>query len=181
LLRKIQDLGRKPKQWQRWFGGRTESIFRHQTFDRLFLGKKFHFNTENFWLPFLVIDRLLSVFYLSLLSEIWFLIYTIYDPFLFLTKNLYFPPKNCWTTAFFQHFQLSRAFHNTSSPNILGDRCIDRPHLKFWGDRHPVPPKSPPMALLSQSLRDLLSTSSDQFRKHLKTSLFVSEDSDPGR
>jgi len=34
---------------------------------------------------------------------------------------------------------------------------------------------------LPQSLRDLLPISSGQFRKHLKTSLFVSEDTDPGR
>ena len=34
---------------------------------------------------------------------------------------------------------------------------------------------------LPQSLRDLLPISSDQFRKHLKTSLFVSEDTDPSR
>src|SRR6218665_2529333 len=34
---------------------------------------------------------------------------------------------------------------------------------------------------LPQSLRDLLPKSSDQFRKHLKTSLFVSEDTDPSR
>jgi len=33
---------------------------------------------------------------------------------------------------------------------------------------------------LPQSLRDLLPISSVQFRKHLKTSLFVSEDTDPG-
>ena len=32
----------------------------------VFLGKNFHFNAENFWLPFLVIDRILSVFCLSL-------------------------------------------------------------------------------------------------------------------
>ena len=32
-----------------------------------------------------------------------------------------------------------------------------------------------------QSIKDLFPISSDQFRKHLKTSLFVSEDSDPGR
>ena len=31
-----------------------------------------------------------------------------------------------------------------------------------------------------QSLRDLFPISSDQFRKHLKTSLFVSEDTDLG-
>ena len=33
---------------------------------------------------------------------------------------------------------------------------------------------------LPQSLRDLFPISSDQFRKHLKTSLFVSEDTEPG-
>ncbi len=34
---------------------------------------------------------------------------------------------------------------------------------------------------LPQSLRDLFPISSDQFRKHLKTSLFVSKDTDPSR
>jgi len=34
---------------------------------------------------------------------------------------------------------------------------------------------------LPQSLRDLFPISSDQFRKHLKTSLFIGEDTDPGR
>jgi len=34
---------------------------------------------------------------------------------------------------------------------------------------------------LPQSLRDLLPISSDQFCKHLKTSLFGSQDTDPGR
>src|SRR6218665_4150579 len=34
---------------------------------------------------------------------------------------------------------------------------------------------------LPQSLTELLPVSHDQFRKHLKTSLFVSEDTDPGR
>jgi len=34
---------------------------------------------------------------------------------------------------------------------------------------------------LPQSLRDIFPISSDQFRKHLKTYLFVSEDTDPVR
>ena len=34
---------------------------------------------------------------------------------------------------------------------------------------------------LPQSLRDLVPISSNQFRKYLKTSLFISEDNDPGR
>ena len=52
-------------------------------FRMTFLGKEFHFNAENFWWPFLVIDRLLFVF---CLPEIW------HKPnmTLFLTKNIYF-------------------------------------------------------------------------------------------
>ena len=37
------------------------------------------------------------------------------------------------------------------------------------------------VCMLPQSLRDLLPISSDQFCKHLKTSLFVSKDTDPSQ
>ena len=38
-----------------------------------FLGKNLHFNAQNIWWPFLVIDSILSVFCLSLLSEITYM------------------------------------------------------------------------------------------------------------
>jgi len=48
-------------------------------------------------------------------------------------------------TLFFTLFVLSRASDNTISQNIGGTDAWAVPHLKFFGDRPPVPPRSPPM------------------------------------
>ena len=66
---------------------------------------------------------------------------------LFFTKNLYFRSKNSFMTSFFTHFVLSHAFDNTTSQNIRGTDTWAVHHIKFWEDRPPVPPMSPPMNL----------------------------------
>src|SRR6218665_4155548 len=50
------------------------------------------------------------------------------------------------------NFSLCSCFHahpTTLLLKILEDQCMGGPHLKFWGDRPPSPPRSPP--LLAQS------------------------------
>ena len=42
-------------------------------------------------------------------------------------------------TNFFTQFVLSQASDNTTSRNIGGTDAWAVPHLKFWGDRPPVP------------------------------------------
>src|SRR6218665_2062849 len=64
---------------------------------------------------------------------------------LFLMKGLHFRTKNSFMSHFVKHFVLSRASHNTTSPNIGGTDAWAAPHLKFGGTVHPVPSKSPPM------------------------------------
>src|SRR6218665_942674 len=49
------------------------------------------------------------------------------------------------------NFSLCSCFHahpTTLLLKILGGQCMGGPpHLKFWGDRPPSPPRSPPLAL----------------------------------
>ena len=63
----------------------------------------------------------------------------------FLDKNFYFKHK----ISVFLLFVLSHASNNTSdnttSPNIGGTDAWVVPHFKFWGERTPVSPRSPPM------------------------------------
>jgi len=51
---------------------------------------------------------------------------------LFLTKNLYFTTK-IPLSHFFSYFVLSRAYRNTTSPNIGGTDAWAVPNLKFLG------------------------------------------------
>jgi len=43
-------------------------------------------------------------------------------------------------TPFFTLFMLSHASDKHYFSKYWGDGCMGRPHLKFWGDRPPVPP-----------------------------------------
>src|SRR6218665_1664584 len=103
----------------------------------------------------LVIDRILTVFCLSLLLSLRLyckshkLLYDVYDPFLAekpLFQNKTFLHDTVLTPLFTQ-FILCNASDNIrpTSLNIGGRMCGPRPHLKFWGDRPPVSPKSPSM------------------------------------
>ena len=92
--------------------GRRKKFFADQIFEWPFLGNNFHFNAK----IFLVFDSLLSVFYQSLLSEISYN-YTVYDPF---SWRKTFHNKTFLHLTFSRHFILSRASHNTTSPNIGG-------------------------------------------------------------
>src|SRR6218665_2127376 len=51
-----------------------------------------------------------------------------------------FPHKK---TTFFPRFIFSRASDNTTSQNIGGTNAWAVLHLKLWGDRPPIPPRSP--------------------------------------
>src|SRR6218665_2469757 len=89
---------------------------------------------------FLVIDLVLRIFpFFSHISRMFTMLNVVYDHFL--TRK---PP-------FFTLFILSRTSDNTASQNIGGTNAWAVPHLKFWGDRPPVPPRSPPLrsALIS--------------------------------
>ena len=81
-----------------------------------FLGKNFHFNRDNFWLPYFS-HRLC---FLPLFT-VWHLIYNIMA--LFFTKNLYFRKH-----SFMTPFLLSSYFHtHPILLEILGDGCMGGP------------------------------------------------------
>src|SRR6218665_1005102 len=89
---------------------------------------------------------------------------------LFFTKNLYFRIKNFFMTPFFTQLVLSHASDNTTSRNIGGTDAWSVgtvPHLKFWGDRPPVPPKSPPMHSSALLLRSTFRWPSDLWTSDL--------------
>ena len=117
------------------FGGQKK--FREPNFRMTFFRKKFPvFDAENkILVTFLVIAYILSVFCLSLLSEIWYITYMT----LFFTNNLYLRTKNSFITLFFNQFVLCHASNNTISPNIGRTDAWTVPHLKFWGNRPPIP------------------------------------------
>ena len=77
---------------------------------------------------FLVIDSILSVFCLSLLSDIWYIFITYMT--LFLTKSLYFR-KNFSLRPFLSQFVLCLTSSNSTSRNIGGTDAWAVPHLKF--------------------------------------------------
>jgi len=86
---------------------------------------------------------ILSVFYLSPLSEILYITYLT----LFLTKNLYFRTQHSSFRPFFSQFVLCLTSNNSTSQNIWGGRMHGpSPTSNFEGLSHPVPPKSPPMS-----------------------------------
>src|SRR6218665_340494 len=70
----------------------------------------------------------------------------VYDPFLKRTTTT--SEKNSCMTPFLLSV-LSRASDNTACQNIGGRMHGPSPHLKFWGTVPPVPPRSPPLRLLS--------------------------------
>src|SRR6218665_3354789 len=67
----------------------------------------------------------------------------VYDPFL--TRKTTISEKISFMTPFFTLFVLSRASDNTTSLNIGGTDAWVVPHLKFFGDRPPRTPRSPPL------------------------------------
>ena len=126
--------------WWQWrrpgaeFGGMENFVGGPKISEWRLFGKKFHFRGKNFWWPFLVIDPIFSDF-----------------PFLFPDfPYLCYVKCHIWPfphkkNTFFTMFVLSRASDNTTSLNIGGPMHGPSPHLKFWGDRPPVPPRSPPL------------------------------------
>jgi len=62
-------------------------------------------------------------------------------------ENHYFRKEFLDNTIFFTLFVLSRASDNTTSLNIGRPMHGPSPHLKFWGDRPPQPPRSPPLCV----------------------------------
>src|SRR6218665_271145 len=120
----------------------AEIIFRRPNFRMTFLGKNFQI--------FLVINR----FFLFSFTSSHILIYNIVYHSLFFTKNVYLI-KTISLLHFFVSCYNFRTLPITLLLQILGDECIGRPHLKFWGTVPPVPPRSPPMdQLLSQDKID---------------------------
>src|SRR6218665_2976517 len=65
----------------------------------------------------------------------------------FFTRKTTILEKNSLMTLFFTLFVLSRASDNTTSQNIGGGGCMDRPPTSnfFGGTVPPVPPRSPPL------------------------------------
>src|SRR6218665_10496 len=63
-------------------------------------------------------------------------------------------PRN--KNTFFTLFILSRASDNTTSQNIGGTDAWAVPHLKFWGNRLPQPPRSPPLLVFPYCLFSLV-------------------------
>src|SRR6218665_2919848 len=82
---------------------------------------------------FLITDSILSVFCVSLLSEIRYITYMT----LFLTKNLYLGAKNSFLRAFFSQFVLCLTFNNSTSQNIGGNGCMGRPPPQILGTPSP--------------------------------------------
>jgi len=93
---------------------------------------------------FLVIDRIFSFFPVFTVCDIWYITYMA----LFLMKNLYFRTNNFFMIIFL----LSSYFHMhpiTLLLEILGGRMHGLSPPQILGDRLPVPPKSPPMDLMT--------------------------------
>ena len=101
---------------------------RGPNFRMTFLGQNFHFNAENFWWPFFGRRPSFLLFYLSLLSQIW---YVPHYMTLSLTKKLYFTTKISFISPFLVILYFFRAFLNTTSPNIGVTDAWAVPHLKF--------------------------------------------------
>src|SRR6218665_989538 len=85
---------------------------------------------------FLVIDHILYVFFISLLSEIFYITYMA----IFFKKSLYFRTRNLFTT----HFLLSPHTSENTPRNIGGPDAWAAPPPQILGDRPPVLPKSLP-------------------------------------
>src|SRR6218665_2444405 len=86
---------------------------------------------------FLVVDLVFRIFpFFSQIFRIFTILNVVYDPFL--TRKNTISENNSFMT-------LSRASDNTTSQNIVGDGCMGRPHLNFWGGPSPSPPRSPPL------------------------------------
>src|SRR6218665_3856263 len=86
---------------------------------------------------FLVIDLFLRIFpFFSHIFRMFTMLNVVYDHSL--TRK----------TQFFTLFMLSRTSDNTTSQNIGRTNAWAVPHLKFWGDRPPSPPRSPPLLQL---------------------------------
>src|SRR6218665_363955 len=88
---------------------------------------------------FLVVDRIFSVLYMSLLSEI------LYVRYIFITYNVAlssrtFPENTFLLSSYFRTHTITLLLQ------ILGRRIHEpSPTSIFWKDRPPVPSKSPPV------------------------------------
>src|SRR6218665_1712438 len=115
---------------------------------RFFL-KKFPFSRPKFLMTFLVIDQVFRIFpFFSQISRIFVsftMLNVVYDPFL--TRTTTISEKNSFMTLFFKKLcSYFRAHPTTLLPKILGGRMHGpSPHLKFFWNRPPVPPRSPPL------------------------------------
>src|SRR6218665_1569898 len=69
------------------------------------------------------------------------------------------------------HFSLCSYFHAHPTTLllkiILGDQCIGRPPNKFWGDRPPSPPRSPPLSFRLSASAFETRTQSDKLVPYL--------------
>src|SRR6218665_17807 len=109
-----------------------------------FFRKKFPFSRPKILMTFFSHRPGFSDFY-SLFSDSPYLycVNFVYHPF-FTTKNT-FKKEFLDDTYFFTLFELSPPFTQHYFSKYWGDQCMGRPHLKFWGDRPPSPPRSPPL------------------------------------
>src|SRR6218665_1581068 len=122
------------------FGGR-EKISQTKN---VFLGKKFPFSRSKFlMILFKVIDhdfRIFPMFYIFDACNV------VFDPFL--TRKTPISENNSFKTPFLLCSCVRTHPTNATSQNIGEDGCMGRhPHLKFWGDRPPIPPRSPSVNL----------------------------------
>src|SRR6218665_204932 len=84
------------------------------------------FFSENFFPLFSLIFRIFTLLHNSFLT----------------TKTLSSQEKHLF--YFFHTFAHIRQHYFSK---YWGDECMDRPPLKLWGDRPPVPPRLPPLSL----------------------------------
>jgi len=78
------------------FGGRKHFSRGSRFLNDVLFGKNFHFHSQNFWWPFLVIDQVFRIF--PLFSQIFPMLNVVYEPFL--TRTTAISEKNSFMTLF---------------------------------------------------------------------------------
>src|SRR6218665_3188705 len=90
---------------------------------------------------FLVIDLVLRIFsFFSHIFRMFTKLSVVYDHFL--TRKTIFHSVHAFTHIRQHYFS-----------KYWGDQCMGSPpHLKFWGDRPPSPPRSPPLNIYNTTM-----------------------------
>src|SRR6218665_3238686 len=86
---------------------------------------------------FLVIDQVFQILRLFTVLNV------VYDPFF--TRKTTISKKNSLIRPFFHSVRTFARIRQHYFSKYWGPMHGPSPHLKFWGDRPPVPPRSPPL------------------------------------